>query len=122
MKINWKDKKQVKKYKREYYQRPEVKKHRREYQKEYKQRPEVKKHIREYNQRPEVKKHQREYKQRPEVKKHQREYKQKRELEFVKIPTIKGIEKIYADGKAKEIQKQVPEMMNKIALKLLEGK
>jgi hypothetical protein len=62
------------------------------------------------------------WKDKEQVKKHQREYKQKRELEFVKIPTIKGIEKIYADGKAQKIQKQIPEMMNKIALKLLKEK
>ena len=41
-KIDWSDKEAVKKYRRKYRQRPEVKERMREYQRDYYQRPEVK--------------------------------------------------------------------------------
>ncbi|MHA1225353.1 MAG: hypothetical protein ACTSPV_01255 [Candidatus Hodarchaeales archaeon] len=64
----------MRKYRKEYNQRPEVKKRVREYRKEYYQRPEVKERMRKYYQRPEVKKRKRKYHQRPEVKKRKRKY------------------------------------------------
>ena len=63
---------EVKKRKREYYQKPEAKKKAREYY----QKPEVKKRVREYK---------REYNQKPEVKKKRREYLRKK----YKIPKSK---------------------------------
>jgi len=77
-KIDWKDKEAVRQYKRQYYQRPEVKERCRQYQRQYYQRPEVKERERQYRQRPEVKERQRQYSQkyyqRPEMKERQRQY------------------------------------------------
>jgi len=72
------------KYRREYYQRPEVKARQKErmriYHKEYYQRPEVKKHRETYH-----KSYQKEYYQRPEVKKSQRDYMRN----YMKRPKVK---------------------------------
>jgi hypothetical protein len=72
----------MRKYKQEYYRRPEAKQHQKKYLAEYNQRPEVKQRhkewLREYKQRPEVKQRHkewlREYKQRPEVKQRNNEW------------------------------------------------
>lgn len=74
-----------KEYRREYYQRPEVKERERirrqtpkmkEYHREYKRRPAVKEQQRKYNQTPKRKEYHREYYQRPAVKERQRKYSQ----------------------------------------------
>lgn len=123
-----------------YNQRPDVKERVREYNKKYHQRLDVKKRVREYRQRPKVKKRIEEYYNRPEVKKKIEEYytkyNQRPEVKkrvrdrlksklsgFVKIPTAQGTkELVYADGVAKEIQKQIPELTQKIMMKLLNKK
>ena len=130
----------VKKRRREYNQKPENKKRRREYYqkpenkkkaREYYQKPEVKKKAREYNQKPENKKRIKKYQQRPEVKKRKREYYQKPEVKkkirerflrkgYVKIPTISGKKiLVYSNGVAEEIQKQIPELTQKVMKKML---
>ena len=84
----------------------------REYSQEYSQRPDVKQKKREYFQ---------EYSQRPDVKqRHKGE-------NYVHLPIFgvgnKGMNKrIYADGCAKEIQKQIPQLLNQSIKKLLKEK
>ena len=63
-----KNAKKIKKYQKEWYQKPENK----EKQKEYEQKPEVKKKKKEYLSKPEVKKRIRNYQLKPEVKKAQK--------------------------------------------------
>jgi len=46
-------------------------------------------------------------------------YREKKNEKYVKIPTEKGIEKVYANGFAQDIQKQVPELIDKVRIKLL---
>ena len=48
---------------------------------------------------------------------------EKQKGKYVKIPKLKGRkEKVYADGSTQEIQKQVPQMMDEIAIKILNEK
>ena len=105
-KINWKDKEQVKAYKKAYYQRPEVKSYKKAYEKAYYQRPEVKAYHKAYK---------KAYYQRPEVKAHQKAYGKARKKSMVKIPGGQ----CYADGFSKIIQKQVPELTFKVMKKML---
>jgi hypothetical protein len=58
--------------------------------------------------------------------KYRKAYCEKKKKEFVKIPFQSGkqikIDKIYANGEAVKIQKQIPELTQKIMLKLLREK
>jgi len=99
---------------------------------------------REYNKNPKnkarIKAYQKKYFSKPEIKSKMREKYRKKMLEYVKVPMLNNMplqegnklkmmpskekkvvrsEYIYCDGMAKEIQKQVPKMMDEIALKLL---
>ena len=72
----------------------------------------------------EVKAYQKAYKkayyQRPEVKAYQKAYKKNN---YIKIPNCKGKATImYTNGVTKEMKKMLPEMMDKVALKLLREK
>ena len=111
---------EVEKRLKEYNQRPEIKKKHREYY----QRPEIKKRIKEYYQKPEIKKrrrkYMREYNQKPEIRKKLKERDKQRQKKFVKIPTSTKLEYVYANGVAQELQRKVPEMMEKIAKKLIQ--
>jgi len=71
-----------------------------------------------------LKKYEKEYykEHKKEIAKRGRKYRNKRKKEYVKIPCPIGrkeIELVYANGVAQEIQKKVPELTQKIMLKLL---
>ena len=70
-------KERMKEYQKEYYQQPENIEYKKQWSKKYQQRPEIKKrnaaNMRRYREQPEVKERMKEYNQRPEVKQRRRE-------------------------------------------------
>lgn len=111
--------------------RKHIERSKEQHKKLYHTNPEYRKRVLEYNKkwREKNKEHLRGYKKRkyhtdPEYKKKimewNKKYIRKKKLHFVKIPKRNGgIEKVYVGGLAQQIQKQLPQMMNKIAIKLL---
>lgn len=99
----------MKKYKKEYNQRPHVKVKIKQYSKEYYQRPEIKARIKKYNQLPKVKARIKEYKQRPEIKAKNREYNQRPN---VKIKKRKYDKERYQRPERKEYMKEYKKEYN----------
>jgi len=59
-------------------------------------------------------------KNKDKMREQNREYREKNKLKFVSFPNSRGkIIKVYANGMAQDIQKQVPKMMDKARKKLL---